>query len=364
MVIFLRSIDCHPDPRLQKYVDELDRKGIKCHVVGWDRENKYHDDNKYSYYKKLAKYGGGIRNSLGILGFNWYLFRKLINQRKGYSVIHACDFDTILPALFMKVFYGKKVIYDIFDWFVDGRHFNNKLLKKSILYLEKKALKYSDATIICDERRAAQINFIPYNLFVLPNIPKIKNSLLNFSDKTSEQSLRISYVGTMPSDRGLKKILESISKRKDIIFEIAGFGIMSELAHKYSDKYENIIFHGTVNYEEGLRIMGMSDLIIATYEKTCRNNIFAAPNKYYEGLMLGKPILTTEGTIVGDSTKEFNTGFVVGENIEDYNSFFDRQNLKEECAIRGENAKKLWKSKYAGYVETFMRDNYIPLIEK
>lgn len=365
MVYFLRSIDCHPDPRLQKYVDELDRRRMDCHIVGWDREDKYSDDEKYSYYKKKANYGGGIKNIFGILGFNIFLVRKLLKDRKKYSVIHACDFDTVLPAIFMKFLYRKKVVYDIFDWFVDGRHFDNTLLKNGILFLEKKALKHSTATIICDERRAAQINYKPKNLLVLPNIPQIKVSAsYNLEeDKPQDDILRVSYVGTMPSDRGLDKILETISKRRNITFEIAGFGIMSELAKEYSDKYDNIIFHGTVNYEEGLRIMGYSDLIIATYEKKCRNNIFAAPNKYYEGLMLGKPILTTDGTIVADSTKEYDTGFVVGENIDDYDSFFNRENLKEECRIRGKNAKRLWDAKFSSYVEEFMTNEYIPLVE-
>lgn len=59
--------------------------------------------------------------------------------------------------------------------------------------------------------------------------------------------------------------------------------------------------------------MARSDIIAALYEKVVLNNEYAAPNKYFEGLYLRKPILTTRGTLVGNHTEEFKTGFVIGE---------------------------------------------------
>ena len=110
--------------------------------------------------------------------------------------------------------------------------------------------------------------------------------------------------------------------------------------------------------------MRQADIIIATYEKKSVNNIYAAPNKYYEGLFLGKPILTTEGTIIADSTLYYQTGFVIGEELSDYESFFsDIKSLKEHCLAYGKNAKQLWNNKYANYVENFMRGKYMKFIQ-
>lgn len=359
MVIFLRSIDCKPDPRVQKYVDALNEAGEKTHILCWDRSEKYSDEENISFFRKKASYGAGIQNYKGIINFNWFLIKRLYKKRKSYNYIHACDFDTILPALTMKLFWGKKIIYDIFDWFVDGRHFTNKTLKKIILFLEKIALKYSDVTIICDKRRETQINYSPSKLMVLPNIPSIKYKLSETLAPTMK--LKLSYVGTMPSDRGLEKILTSVSKHPNIELNIAGFGIMAEKVKEFSDRYNNINYLGIVPYNIGLNIMSQSDIIIATYEKTCRNNIYAAPNKYYEGLFLAKPILTTEGTIVADSTIEKQTGFVVGETQEDYDNFFNIPNLKEQSKHLGINAKKVWKDLFENYVEKFMKEQYLPL---
>ena len=157
MIVFLRSLDCNPDPRVQKYCDYLYANNINYRIVCWDRSCKLKNDHIHSYYQRKSKYGTGLKNAFGILGFNWYIFCYLLRNKKSYKVIHACDFDTILPAIILKLFFGKKVIYDIFDWFVDSRHFNNRLIKTIILTFERFFLKHSDITIICEEERTEQL---------------------------------------------------------------------------------------------------------------------------------------------------------------------------------------------------------------
>lgn len=364
MVVFLRSLDCQPDPRVQKYCDYLTKANINYHIFCWDRDLKYSDDELHTYFHKEARYGTGLKNVLGILSFNKFLFKQLYRHRKTYKVIHACDFDTILPALFFKLFFRKTVIYDIFDWFVDSRHFKNGLIERCILCIEKLALCLCDAVIICDEERKFQLNHMPKRLWILPNIPNF-----NFADCSSEwnhtkqnNKITLSYVGTMPADRGIDKLLECVKNNPSLELNIAGFGIMSKLVQEYSDKCSNIHFYGTVPYEKGIQIMANSDIIIAIYEKTVLNNVYAAPNKYYEGLYLGKPILTTQGTLVGNHTQKYETGFVIGENQEEMDSFFKQENLRDKIIEHGQNAKKIWNEKFCNYVKLFMNQEYLPFV--
>lgn len=364
MIVFLRSLDCNPDPRVQKYCDYLYANNINYRIVCWDRSCKLKNDHIHSYYQRKSKYGTGLKNAFGILGFNWYIFCYLLRNKKSYKVIHACDFDTILPAIILKLFFGKKVIYDIFDWFVDSRHFNNRLIKTIILTFERFFLKHSDITIICEEERTEQLNYIPHNLWVLPNIPTLFTSLnqnlpnkQNMSDKVI-----LSYVGTMPADRGIDKLLECVKNNSSLELNIAGFGIMDKLVKEYSDCVSNIHYFGTVSYEKGLEIMANSDIIVALYEKTVLNNVYAAPNKYYEGLFLGKTILTTEGTLVGNKTEKGRTGFVIGESLRDLESFFICFDLQERIDLCSKNAREMWIDKYSEYVDRFMFSKYIPFI--
>lgn len=365
MIVFLRSLDCNPDPRVQKYCDYLEEEKIDYHILCWDRSEKLENDKLHTYFHKIAEYGTGLKNMFGILKFNRYLVRQLYRKRKSYKVIHACDFDTILPALLFKIFFGKIVIYDVFDWFVDSRHFNNKLLKNAILLIERFALWFSDATIICDEERKSQLNYIPKRLWILPNIPSFKSECLgeDLNQKKEGGRIKLSYVGTMPADRGIDKLLKCVADNLSLELDIAGFGIMDKLVQEYSEKCSNIHFYGTVPYEKGIQIMQNSDIIVAIYEKLVLNNVYAAPNKYYEGLFLGKPILTTQGTLVGTHTEKNKTGFVIGENQKDIDDFFKRNDLVNLIKQYGRNAKKLWNEKYSNYVSIFMKQTYGPFIK-
>lgn len=365
MIVFLRSLDCNPDPRVQKYCDYLVNENIDYRIFCWDRDMKYSDDELHTYFHEKAGYGTGLKNIFGIIKFNKFLFWQLYKHQKSYDVIHACDFDTILPALFFKVFYRKSIIYDIFDWFVDSRHFSNKFVKHTILFIEKLALRLSDAVIICDEERKSQLNYCPKKLWILPNIPSFNFSLYDTTttkENSAEKTITLSYVGTMPADRGIDKLLECVKNNPILQLNIAGFGIMDKLVLKYSNEYSNIRFFGTVPYEKGMRIMANSDIIVAIYEKSVLNNVYAAPNKYYEGLYLGKPILTTKGTLVGKHTEQYNTGFVIGETLEEMESFFKQNKLKYRIMEYGQNAKKVWNEKYSNYVRIFMTHTYLPFV--
>jgi len=361
MIVLLRSTDGCPDSRLQKYVDVLSRNNIPYNTVCWDRDCKLVDNDKQIYYHKKSRYSLGWKNIIGLLGFNFFILKWLINNRKKIKAIHACDFDTIMPALLFKLFFRTVLIYDIFDWYVDSR--NLSIFKYFILLLEWINLKFADVTIICEEERKKQLCTIPRRCLVLPNIPNLPNfsHRQSLSTDTLKESIHLSYVGILSKNRGLERVLHYVSDNPSrYSLTIAGFGELENIVKEYSKKYENIIYCGTVEYAKGLEIMDNSDLIMAVYELSVPNHIYAAPNKYYEGLFLGKPILTTKGTFVGTKTEKGETGFTVEDSYISLSTLLDKITLKDINSA-GQKAKILWSNKYSTYVDYFMNDYYIPL---
>lgn len=357
MLVLLRSTDGNPDSRLQKYVDALDNAGVAFFTICWDRNDNFSSNSKKVFYKKKALYGSGWRNILKLLGFNFFILKILILRRNEYKSIHACDFDTILPAMIMKLLFCKKVIYDIFDWYVDSREMG--WAKHLVLLLERFYLKNVDVTIICEEERAKQLCCTPRKLWVLPNIPNIHYAK-SLKSKPSD-FLRLSYVGVFSAHRGLDKIISFLEMYPNYHLDIAGFGELEPMIKSAAERCRNIHYWGSVDYDKGLSIMENSDIILAIYETSIPNHIYAAPNKYYEGLFLGKPILTTKGTYVGQKTEKFNTGFTIGETETDLADFMlNLSKSQVETAIN--NAQKRWSEVYCKFVEDFMANKYIPFI--
>lgn len=360
MIVLLRSTDGNPDSRLEKYVKALELANYPYMEFCWDRKGKFENTDNILYYKEKALYGNGWKNLRGLLGFNVFLIKKLFKYRKKYSIIHACDFDTILPAILMKLFFRKKIVYDIFDWYVDSREIKISFVRYFILLIEFINLKISDVTVICEEERIKQLCTVPRKLWVLPNIPNLDYMLYKKLGKHAQ--INISYVGVFVKHRGIEKILKLVmdnpSKYK---LDIAGFGELEPLVSSAAKSCPNIIYHGSVKYTDGLGIMANSDIILAIYEKTIPNHIYAAPNKYYEGLCLGVPILTTIGTYVGTKTEVKSTGFVVGETYKELDDFFKTITI-QVLEQKGKNALEEWNTKYKSYINYFMHEKYLPFI--
>jgi glycosyltransferase involved in cell wall biosynthesis len=358
MIALLRSTDGNPDSRFEKYVNYLQENNFPYITVCWDRKGNKTETETVYYYKRPSSYGKRYGNVGGLFGFNKFLFKTLWKNRKRYSVIHACDFDTVVPAILIHILLRKKVIYDIFDWYVDSR--SVKGILKWVIYIQEFFnIKMSEAVIICEEERRQQIIFTPKRLWILPNIP-------NFKEKQPEapknENLTIGYVGILASGRGLENLINYAKSNNSISLKIGGFGTQESMLQDV-DKYENITYYGSVPYVKALEILNSADIVYAMYQKTNRNHILAAPNKYYEGLYLGKPIITTAGTIVGNKTLKYKTGFVIEESYDDLTSLFKSIKARD-IAEFGQNAKALWDDKYSTYVTDFFNNTYRPFIEK
>ena len=76
--------------------------------------------------------------------------------RKNIDIIHSCDLDTALPARLISKFFKKKMVYDIFDYYIDSHYVPNKM-KKIVENTEIYIINEADLTIICTEERREQI---------------------------------------------------------------------------------------------------------------------------------------------------------------------------------------------------------------
>ena len=85
------------------------------------------------------------------------LLRRLLRHRHAYAVIHACDFDTLTAAVILKLVYGKRVVYDIFDGYADAVRGLPGVLRRCLARLDRWLLEKVDAVILADESRLPQL---------------------------------------------------------------------------------------------------------------------------------------------------------------------------------------------------------------
>lgn len=367
MVLIIRSNAIVSDPRVSKYIDYLDNEGMSYHVLGWNRKNEEIRLKNTTFYNKKSGYNvGGAKAAWGRLSWMLFCLRFLFSNK--FEVIHGCDLDSVFPAIIYKIWgHSKtKIIFDVFDWYSDTLAGQSKWILKAFKFMEKLSVKHSDSIIICEEERAKQIPYqIPGDLLILPNIPSVQNYDFMYEEKSlkfANDKLTLSYVGGLYGERFLDELL-TVASKGIINLLIAGYGDEKlEQRCKELDKLENVRFFGKVAYTEGLHIMYNSDMIYAMYCKTNPNHIFAAPNKFYEGMLLSKAIISTKGTIVGEKIENLNIGYTIEEDITKLENLVVAIS-KNDVLKKSTNAHYLWESKYKDYVSSFLHNQYKSLIQ-
>jgi|LSQX01.1.fsa_nt_gb glycosyltransferase involved in cell wall biosynthesis len=317
-VVILRSNAVDPDPRVEKVARWLHEEGWKVTIIAWDRERSSPRIEKrpYALIHRIhipGRYGAGFRNLLALLSWNLLLAVKLFITPRHFSHFHACDFDTILPAYLVGKLTRKRVVYDIFDFYAD--ELLNRVprpLVNCIRYIDFWIMGQIDAVIIVDDLRRAQIQgALPKQLEVIYNVPEPIEDIEYGKNLSHPYKICIAHVGILQKERGLLEAIEVMARHPEWHLILGGFGGDEELIKEKAKKNPNVRFVGRIPYHETLRIYSDSDIILATYDPTIPNHRYSSPNKLFEAMMLGKPIVVARGTGVDKTVERFNLGFVV-----------------------------------------------------
>ncbi|WP_081389963.1 glycosyltransferase family 4 protein [Paenibacillus odorifer] len=359
-----------PDPRVEKEVNSLINKGYKVKILSWDRMNDSNNTKNgeiklgngsvpIRWFNIKASFGGGLKTLKGLFLFQISLLFWLIKHNKEYDLVHACDFDTVLPARICTKVFKKKIVYDIFDYYIDSFQVP-KILKPLIEKIDILIMNSVDAVIITNESRLEQIKKSnPKKIVVihnspeemsreviqgLPKIVSMKNKqYINKSDK-----IKLVYVGILSYNRFLLELLEIIQTNSRYELHIAGFGPYEANVENSSKEHENILFYGKIPYNQVLNLEEYCDVLFAVYNPSVPNHKYSSPNKLYEAMMLGKPIIVARDTGIDQLVEKFDIGKVVDYEKGSFNKALSElaEIQKEKWDVK-ERSQKLFFENYS-----------------
>ncbi|MEM4619027.1 MAG: glycosyltransferase family 4 protein [Desulfurococcaceae archaeon] len=246
----------------------------------------------------------------------WLVYQYIMLIRIKPDIVHSFDIDTLLPAIFYKIIKSKKLVYTILDFYADTLVYAPKFIKNILSLLEKSLLRFCDAVIIVDPSRYSQIKGAPIReLGIIYNTPPDivgKNEFFIGLQKTNSMEFVIFYAGNLHRERNLIRIIKAILTLDNTRFIIAGRGELENIIVKIAEKFRNkITYLGFITYDEVLKKGLSADALVAFYDPNIPNNLHASPNKLFEAMMLAKPIITNDGTLVAKFVKRFGIGLVV-----------------------------------------------------
>jgi glycosyltransferase involved in cell wall biosynthesis len=332
--------------------------GYQVIALGWDRSgmlptSEVVDGLTITRLPIKAPFGKGIMNFPQLLRWQIHLLVWLLRHRKEYDILHACDFDTILPAFCLKNLARKKVIYDIFDFYADHLRATPSIIKNMIRAVDIWVIGKVDAVILVDDARREQIKDAkPRRMEVVYNSPQdMLDSAPVEAKPLQEVPLSLAYVGLLQVERGLLELLQVMGRHPSWRLDLAGFGGDQDLLLAAASKLPNVRWLGRVSYDKALEISRSADMLFATYDPHIPNHRYSSPNKVFEAMMLGKPIVVARNTNMDRIIEQADCGLVVEYgDVKGLEAALLR--LCEDKGLRlrlAENARKAYSDSYSWF---------------
>lgn len=286
----------------------------------------------------------------------WYwlvLFASLLKER--FDAVHACDFDTLPPALLAAKLKGKKLVYDIFDFYAEGGSVPQKL-RPAIRFAEKLLLRLADSVIVVDEVRLPYLpDGVRARAEIVYNSPPDMLGKLQVSAfarvPAKNSKFRVVYSGNLIDGRYILEMTEAVGRSGETEMIVAGFG-PKEFVDKLIARaggYGNVSYIGkNSSLEESLALVSTADAVFSLNDPAIPNNRMMSSNKLFEAMMLGKPVVVNRGTCMEEKVRTVNCGLVV-ENGSPESLAGALRFLREKPSVArqmGENGRRAYEKFY------------------
>lgn len=339
----------YPDTRLKKELESFKKNGYDVSLIIWERSWPFPlDDDVKVKSLKLNVPVGHIKT---LFYFPiWWSFLLFWLLRMRWDVVHSVNFDTFLFSMIIAKIKGNQVVYDIFDSYGDMM---GRILRPFISNIDKFIMKFADAIIIADDSRIIQIaKNLENNIVTINNTPE--GSLFQKTDDVNNHNneFKIFLGGKIIEERGTDKIISAIEDMKDVKLIIKGFCSEEKYKNKLFgmiNRMENVdIDLNGVPYDEIVQNMLKADLTIALYDPSIPNNKYASPNKLFESMASGIPIIVNENTPMENIVREEDCGLVVPFNNDNAlrDAIFRIKNDPTLQKRLGNNGRKAYLNKY------------------
>ncbi|HAF29093.1 MAG TPA: glycosyl transferase group 1 [Bacteroidales bacterium] len=227
------------------------------------------------------------------LEYNIRLFLFLLFHR--FDIIVANDLDTLLGSFLASKLKSKKIVYDSHEYFTEVPElFNRKFPKKVWTFIERLILPKIKYACTVSESIAITYNKLYHiDLKIVRNVPNFRNKEETQINNTTKQIL---YQGSLNIGRGLEQMIDAMEFTENCELVIIGDGdITNQLKERIQSKNLNhkVTLKGRIPFESLMKETLKADLGIALEENLGLNYYYALPNKLFDYIQAGVPVLVS-----------------------------------------------------------------------
>lgn len=267
----------------------------------------------------------------------WLIFSFLVNQilrRIKYKYLVASDLYALPVCSLNKInvlFYDSREIYSELASLE-----NRKIAKWIIKSIEKKFIKNVDKIIVTsvDDKTYLSKHLTNNKLYIIiKNLPpykeKINSNYLRDKLKIPSNEKIFIYQGMIQKGRGIFNFIDAIQELENIRFILIGENNITDELNKYINSKkikDKVHILEPVPYSNLYEVTTSADIGIALFEPISISYKLALPNKLFEYILAGLPILATNLPSIKEIIENNNIGLLV-------NNIYDKNELKEKINL-------------------------------
>ena len=256
-----------------------------------------------------------------------FLFYKFFNIRlffyllfHHYEIHVANDLDTLLPNYLVSRIKHKKLIYDSHEYFTEvpeltGRPFVRwiwTLIERTVFPRLEHVITVSDS--IADKYE----KYYKIRPVVVRNCALNSESIVPYDRKEfgiEKEDLILIFQGAgINIDRGGEELIEAVRQTDRVTLFIVGSGdVLEKLksGENYPYKGQRVRFINKVPWEELMRFTKMADAGISLDKDTCLNYRFSLPNKLFDYISAGLPVITGNLPEIRKIVEAYDCGLII-----------------------------------------------------
>jgi len=309
------------DPRVCVEAETLARRGYAMTVIGWDRDVDRDSQirrNGIDFIRLTVRstHGRGITQPLFLGRFwlrGWPVLRRLRPD-----VVHCHDLDTLPLGWRAARSLRARLVFDAHENYPDMMTGHLPVWAVNRLrWLEKWLVRRCDLLITVGFRIAEY-----YRTLGAPRVAVIGNwkdpADFEFPSETvarireelgvCDDRITICFVANLGPERRLEPLLAAVANDNRFACVVGGDGRQADLARHYADSHDNIVYLGRVPPQRVSLITAACDVIYYGFDEANLNARWSAPNKLYEAIAAGKPLLCGDFGELGPVLRDHHCG--------------------------------------------------------
>ena len=325
-ILMLLTNAYEPDPRVRQEALSLIDMGSRVRILAWDRDLKSPrvESMEGIDVERVFLASTHGRGPVQILWYAWVYLKFLWRGwRTSFDAVHCHDLDTLPVGYLLGRLKRKPVVYDAHESFPDMLEGSvPQAVQRGLTLLETFLLRRVDLVITVGEKlrrhladRGARRSVVVGNWKRLEEFTRAPENNIEVRRRLGipDSALTVACITHLRKDRKLEELLAAVGECPDVCVIVAGDGALAGRVAEAAAANPRIVFVGFVSGTAIADYTCAADVIYYGFDPENPNARFSAPNKLYEALAAGRPLITGDFGEIADVVRKAGCGIVLPE---------------------------------------------------